>query len=414
MAVLGFVAGLALTACSSADSGSSGSGSSGSTSNAATASVLGRKQPATGTSVKIGFVTSEGGTALSLPETRESAEAVVKYADDYLGGLDGHPIDLITCKDKSDGASATACANEFVQDKVVAVVVGQVSNTDLYIPILKGAGIPWIAATGTGQQELASDLSFDIGGGLIGILAATAEAAKEAGLKHLVAFGIDVPAFTGLFNALGKALFSKAGIAIDLITLPAGTPDATPQVATGFAKHPDGVVVFAEKTLCKAFMPAIHNANTSNVTVYMSGLCADPNVVASIGTAPIDGAIVNGNSVSLGDDAEAKLYTAVMTTYGTPDLAQGNGSVGYVSMLGLVRAVNQVKPTGALTPSVIGSALHAASKVPLPGIPGATFTCDGTAIPTLEAVCSTGILFSKVSGSKLVDFHVIDGTSLIK
>jgi branched-chain amino acid transport system substrate-binding protein len=349
-----------------------------------------------------------------LPQTRETAQAVVKYADSYLGGLDGHPIDLITCEDKSDGASGTACANEFAQDKVAAVVEGQVSNTDLYIPILKGAGIPWIAATGTGQQELASNISFDLGGGLIGILAATAAAAKQAGLKHLVAFGIDVPAFTGLFNALGKALFTKAGVAIDLITLPPGTPDATPQVAAGFAKHPDGVVVFAEESLCKALMPAIHDANTSNATVFMSGLCADPSVVSSIGTAPIDGAIVNGNNVSLGDDAEAKLYRAVMTAYGTPDLAQGDGSVGYVSMLGLIRAVNQVKPAGDLTATVIASAMRSATKVPLPGITGATFTCNDSAIPTLPAVCSTGILFSKVSGSKLVDFHVVDGTSLIK
>jgi len=89
----------------------------------------------------------------------------VKYADDYLGGLDGHPIDLTPARTRrrriGDGVR-----HEFVQDKVVAVVVGQVSNTDLYIPILR-APASWIAATGTGQQELASDLSFDIGGGLI-------------------------------------------------------------------------------------------------------------------------------------------------------------------------------------------------------------------------------------------------------
>jgi len=53
---------------------------------------------------------------VSIPEIGDAAEATAKYANDYLGGVGGHPIQIVRCADKADGASATACANQFVQD----------------------------------------------------------------------------------------------------------------------------------------------------------------------------------------------------------------------------------------------------------------------------------------------------------
>jgi branched-chain amino acid transport system substrate-binding protein len=378
--------------------------------------ALGPADKASGSPVKIGFVTAEGSTAsLNLPESREAATAAAKYATEHLGGLAGHPIEVVPCKDKSDGASATACANQFAETKVAAVVVGQVANPDLYIPVLRGAGIPWVVEVGAGQQEVASDIAFDLTGGTVGLYAATATTAKEKGYKRVLYFGIDVPAFTGSFGAYAKPAFEKAGVPVDLVTIPAGTPDATPQVASGMAKNPDAVVVMADPSLCKALLPAIRNANTTNVPVYIPSLCASRDVVSTVGKEAVDGAVVNGNAVSLGNDAEAKLYRAVMETYAPGVPAEGKAGGGYVAMLGLVRAVNAAKPTGALNAAAVLKAMRSAKDVPLPGFPGtATFSCDGSALPRVKALCTTAVLFSAMKGGVPADYRTVDGSALLK
>lgn len=407
---------LILSACGD-DSGGSNetSGSGGTVSNAETEEILGPLDTATGDPVRVGFVNAEGGAALDLPETRESAEAAVAYANEHLGGLAGRPIELVICEDRSDGASATGCANRMVEEEVAAVLVGQVTDPDLYMPILESAGVPWIVPTGTGTQELTSDIAFAIGGGLPAILAGTAQYGAEAGYESMAVFGIDVPAFTGLFEALGRPAFEAAGIEVDLVELPPGTPDATPQVASALAEDPDAVVIFAEESLCQALLPALDLSNTGDAPILMPGRCAAEDVVESVGPEVVEGTILNGNTVSLGDDPEGQLYQAVMTTYGNDSLLAGEGANGYVAVLGLVRAMNAAAPEGDITADVVLETMRSAADVPLPGMPGdATFTCDGTALPMLPATCSTAVLFARYEDGQFVDFESVDGSALLE
>src|SRR6478735_9729586 len=99
---------LGITACSSDDSTASGD-------QAALPTTELPVQPATGAPVKIGLITLEGGPMVSIPEIRVGAEAAVRYVNENAGGLAGHPIELITCKEFEDTASAASCANQMVE-----------------------------------------------------------------------------------------------------------------------------------------------------------------------------------------------------------------------------------------------------------------------------------------------------------
>jgi branched-chain amino acid transport system substrate-binding protein len=88
----------------------------------------------------------------------------------------------------------------------------------------------------------------------------------------------------------------------------------------------------------------------------------------------------------------------VMQTYAPDTDPTGITVVGYQSFLGLVRAVNAGGLTGDPTPESIAAAIAAAEDVPLPLGSGATFTCDGTAIPVLENICSGTILAAEIQG----------------
>src|ERR1700756_623684 len=99
---------LALAACSSPASSSSTSATTPATAKANTALLTpaGGKVAATGTPVRVGLINDEGGTASSWPEIRIGAQAAIEYANQYLGGIAGRPVQLDTCESRGTPASS--------------------------------------------------------------------------------------------------------------------------------------------------------------------------------------------------------------------------------------------------------------------------------------------------------------------
>src|SRR6202044_1209626 len=124
-------AALLLAACSSGSSSSSSPSSSSTSSPSSTQSAsaansaLGTPDPATGSPVSVGIILDSGGAATvgTAPLEQQGAVMGVAYANAYKGGLDGHKINLVICQNQETPAGGQACANQLVQDKVVAVVV---------------------------------------------------------------------------------------------------------------------------------------------------------------------------------------------------------------------------------------------------------------------------------------------------
>ena len=87
-------------------------------------SVLGTKNPAKGTPVKIGLVTDGKGSATDNSIETPVTEAAVKWINQYRGGIGGHPIDLDICVTGGDPSKSVDCANQMIQDDVAAVVLG--------------------------------------------------------------------------------------------------------------------------------------------------------------------------------------------------------------------------------------------------------------------------------------------------
>jgi hypothetical protein len=116
--VLGLV--LLTAACSSSGKTSSSSGASGSSGSGSASSdaALGTPHPATGTPVKLGYITASESASLSAQFQRqdEGVKAAVSYTNDYLGGIGGHKIELDTCQGGETPAGSQTCANQMVND----------------------------------------------------------------------------------------------------------------------------------------------------------------------------------------------------------------------------------------------------------------------------------------------------------
>src|SRR4051794_10445936 len=110
-----------------------------------TANPLGAPNKATGTPVKIGYITEGLAPNVDLTGEKLAAQATFKYANDYLGGVGGHVIQPVVCETKQDPAVAADCANQMVQENVAAVLVATSGVIASFAPPIAKAGIPMFA-----------------------------------------------------------------------------------------------------------------------------------------------------------------------------------------------------------------------------------------------------------------------------
>ncbi|OWY61267.1 hypothetical protein B7486_64685, partial [cyanobacterium TDX16] len=77
-----------------------------------------------GEPIVVGMINQENTAAGSFPEVRLAVEAGVEFINGELGGIDGRPIELVTCVTDFSVESSQACAQQMVSDGAVAVLGG--------------------------------------------------------------------------------------------------------------------------------------------------------------------------------------------------------------------------------------------------------------------------------------------------
>jgi branched-chain amino acid transport system substrate-binding protein len=408
---------LLLGACSSSSSKSS-NGSSGDTT-ASTLSpdtVLGTPKKATGTPVTVGLISasqSDSPVAAQFKEAEQGYAIAVKYANAYLGGLAGHPIQLFTCQGGETPAGSQDCANQMVNKNVVAVVMPFTSTGDSIVPVLTKAGIPYVALSGASADELTSKGAFALTPGFPGALGGYAEWAKNHGVKKLVMLATNGPGVIAGINAFGAPVFKKEGVGFSATPVPAGTADMTPQLQAAVSSGADAIGVVGDLTFCSSFFQAYQTLALTQ-SKYIISTCIDPTTVKAYGNI-INGSVMSGLASGNLASKDAQVYAAITQKYGSginPDPSISTGQSGGITALLSFRNVMDGY-TGAVTPAAVLHRLETAKNTPLFLGDGRTYTCDGKGIPVLTTVCSADVPVGTVdSQGRLGNIKVINVTPL--
>ncbi len=72
--------------------------------------------------VYIGWVNQQGGQVVIGALATAGAQLAVKYVNDRLGGVGGHPVVLVQCFIKSNEEEGTTCGQKLVNDKRISVI----------------------------------------------------------------------------------------------------------------------------------------------------------------------------------------------------------------------------------------------------------------------------------------------------
>lgn len=169
---------LALAACSESGDGGGDTG--------------GGAPVSAGATVKIMTILPTETAGSNYPDMLAATKAAVRGVN-ARGGIKGHQVELVYCNEKNDATTAKSCAQQAVDEHVLAVV-NEVSATGGIMPILEAAKIPSIGSGGISadQSELSSPVSFMLSP-LTDYPAVCPALLKKAGATKLGAVGYNLP-----------------------------------------------------------------------------------------------------------------------------------------------------------------------------------------------------------------------------
>lgn len=398
---------LMAASCSSSKSGSTSPTST-------TSGALGTPNVAKGSPLKIGYITDGNSGPVNNLSEIPAAQAAVKYVNEYLGGVGGHVLSLDVCNDNGNPAGATDCANQLIAAKVPVVLINATGQTTMY-PLLNGAGVPIVAYAAGTPQQLTGKLSYVLPNDVGSVFAGPAKIAQNAGAKRAAVFVIDVPTATSAAKQLDPLVYKNAGVPLDIVPIPPGTADMTPQFQAELGKGVESIQVFGNSSFCTSLLKAAQTLGYKGTTVLIQ------QCVATGSSAGIPGGYAGNKVVSVATtaptDPDVKIYEAAMSTYApdTPPFANGVTAGGFATVVSFAKAMKDL--TGATTTSNdIVTALGAMPPTPLFFGAGITFQCNRKQIVIAPAICSTGVLEQTLdqAGNATGATTLLDTSDLLK
>ncbi len=392
---------VALTAVGCSSSGSTSSSSSstpaaGSTSAAATGAYsFGTPKKATGTPYVFGMINDETG-AVTFPEARQGSIAAVDYVNNYLDGINGHPIQIDSCIGDGTPATAARCANQLVADHPLAILGAADVGGPASIPIYAHANLAYLGGIPfTPVPEVAPN-SIQFWSVSVGDNAAAAVyAAQQLHVKSV--------AIVYFSNAQGESLlpqvtpvFKAAGVTtVKDIPLSPTSPDPSPQAALVLSSGAQLAYIDIPNG-CGNVLKALKSVGYTGKLMGIDPCGAPPVIAAAAGGA--EGMyIASPFMLQSGSSAQAQLFTAAMKKWAAPGtLIDSISTAGFATVMNVQQVLSTI--TGTPTTSTILAAFKSGTHSNFLSHP---YTCNGQALKGAPAICNDYYLMNQIENGKV-------------
>ena len=322
----------------------------------------------------------------SYPGVNDGALTAAKYISSQLGGIDGHPVKVVTCDAGVDAQSELACGQQFANDSAIkAVISGYVfAGGGAYTALASAhksviGGEPLVAA-----DFSAKNVYFYRGGTPsvipgISVFALTKLKAKSGALI------ISTDSAGEAAIPLAEAPWKSAKLPLKEVGVPDSEPDMTGPIASAKASTADVVMPLLSAPGCIQAAKALSSLSITKPVVTTS-LCSDASVLAAV-KSQMNGwyflSDSDSNDPTTGVSADVQTMRTAWKSYGVGNVAQTSTILGFANTM---IAYQLAKKLGyaAATSSAMGTAMAAFKGPVYAGAP--KVSCPGT---TLHSVCST-------------------------
>ena len=204
--------GIALVATLSVLGAISACGSSGAAAGTTHSSGTGSTSAPTGSPIVLGQIASlSGALAVTAGSVKAGLDAWVG-AVNAAGGIDGHPVTVITMDDQGSATVGLQDAKKLIQqDKVVALVGEASGSVETWEKLVESAGIPVVGGQTSETPFMTSPDFFSTGPSVLAIQYAVAKLASTQGPKFGYAYCAEAP-----ICAQSAVLAKSMGAAVNL------------------------------------------------------------------------------------------------------------------------------------------------------------------------------------------------------
>jgi len=310
--------------------------------------------------IGIGWINVEGGPGGS-PEATLGAQAAVRYVNEKLGGIGGHPLKLQVCTVTSAEEEGQKCGQQLLNDSsVAAVAVGNLFVGDRSFTSVIAGQKPILVGVATGPSLSTAKNTFALFGDLPhvfgpwGTYARDTLKAKTAAVIHTNTQG-DKVAATAVVGALKAAGMTVKAVGFD----PQATDLLGPATAAG-AQTADVIVPLSIGAGCVGIAKALKQLGVRKPVV-STPICLTPDVAQGLGgDLP---AWTYGIAQTLPTDATAADSKAFLTASAPAGLDAGTASkvfapVAWTTILTYAKMFNSIG-ADKVTPATVAPALMA-------------------------------------------------------
>ncbi len=306
--------------------------------------------------VTVGWVNQQGGQQVIGALATNGAQLAVKYINDQLGGIDGHPLVLSTCFITSAEEEGTTCAQKFLANKSISVIdVGAVaigiqslySTLGTAKPVITGVSVTPVDSTKANAVILFGDVTHVLGP--FGTYASQVLHAKTAALVYP-----DIAGITDGAAAIAASL-KTAGVTVKSVAYDPNETDLIGPLTSAGASSADLVIPYTEAGGCVNLAKGLKQLGITDAKKILSApLCLNSQVAAGLGgDFPIWTYAIASSLYGDPTDPGMPAYMKVTAQYGqTAEAPDPWNIVSFGQMLTTARFLNQLGYSG-ITPSAV-------------------------------------------------------------
>lgn len=309
--------------------------------------------------VYVGWVNQQGGQVVIGAEATPGAQFAVKYINNELGGIGGHPLKLVTCFIQSAEEEGTTCGQKFVNNKNIKVIdEGAVATgiQSLYSTV-HGAKPVIVGVATTPVDGVQKNAAIFFGDttkvlGPFGTYARDVLHAKTAALVYPNEAGITAGA-TSIANGL-----KAAGVKVTSVGYTPGQSDITGPLTAAGATTADMVVPYAAAGDCANQAKGLTQLGITNAKKIVSApLCLNGAVIAALGDFPKWTYAIASSLYGDPTDKGMPPYIALTNKYKmTKDAVDPWFIVSFSQLLTTARFLNQIGPTKLTSAAILKQA----------------------------------------------------------
>jgi branched-chain amino acid transport system substrate-binding protein len=332
--------------------------------------------------VVIGMINQEDTPLGSFPELRVASEATVEFINTELGGVGGRPLELVSCVVSFDVEQSQACAQEMVQQDVVALTGGIDVTSNGSIPVLEQNEIPQLGGIPANLVEQRSDATFFFSGGTAGAVAAFLSDAADNGAESAVISYGEFESFETSARDYGVPVAESLGLDVELASFPVTATDFLPVLTRADENDPDAIIMLVAGSSCVPLMETYAELGI-DAQLYLVGACAADEIVEAAGPA-IEGVILNSEGPVEEGSTEGDIYNGINDRYADGE-ATGSGTLGVRSTMNLYALLDELGPEELSREGVLDLVRAAEDR---PSFWGYPYTCDGEQVAGLPSLCA--------------------------